>query len=345
MNTQTNKELFRPSSLPKLRQCLHYEPGAAGDAAARGTRIDSFFRAILADEKIEAETDQAKAELALARKGVEMLRAKVGDHPILSREQDCKIVVQDSAFEEVCQGTCDAIVPALRLSADLKTGSIRDYTDQMAAYALGCMDRFGVDEWTTLLLYVDQGETVEAHWDYEKTASRFLTLLDAWVLRNNAEPTICEYCHWCRKGPAGDASCSAIAKQLSQLAPIVPLPVDLEQAKASLLADPARAGAFKKAMKIASQIEEAIDAKAKEGGDWCPDGFRVQHRKGRPQVAQDDLVTIARLIGVEKVLSCCSVNASKLREAIEASDDESARTLLDAFVDGPSYRALVETRK
>jgi hypothetical protein len=344
MSTQPN--IFRPSSLPKLRQCLHYEPdGKTSEAAARGTRIDGFFRAILANDKIETRTDQERAELALAQKAVEMLRSKTGNHSILSREQDCKIVVQDSDFEEVCEGTCDAIIPALKLSADLKTGSIRDYTDQMAAYALGCMDRFGVDEWTTLLLYVDQGETVEMRWDYDDAAAHVLSLRDAWVLRSGVEPTPCQYCDWCRKGPSGDASCSAIAKRLAPLAPLVPLPVDLEQAKAILLADPVRAGAFKKAMKIAAQIEEAIDAKAKAGGDWCPDGFRVQHRKGKLQVNKTHLDAIAMRLGTAKVFECCTVNAAKLKDAIEAHSEEAARMFADAFEYGPATTALVEVKK
>jgi hypothetical protein len=343
MSTQPN--IFRPSSLPKLRHCLHFEPGAAGDAAARGTRIDGFFRAILANDKIEAETDQQKAELALARKGVEMLREKAGERPILSREQDCKIIVQDSDFEQVCEGTCDAIVPALRLSADLKTGAIRGYAHQMAAYALGCMDRFGVETWTTLLLYVDQGETVEMHWTYDEAALRVLSLRDAWNLRSDVEPTPCEYCDWCRKGPSGDASCSAIAKQLAPLAPLVPLPADLEQAKAILLADPVRAGTFKRAMKIAAQIEEAIDAKAKAGGDWCPEGYRVQRRKGKLQVNRTHLDAIAMRLGTAKVFECATINAAKLKEAIEAHSEEAAAMFADAFELGPSIVALVEAKK
>jgi hypothetical protein len=321
---------------------LHYEPGAAGEAAARGTRIDSFFRALLANEEPVAKTDQAEAELALARKAVEMLQEKAGDHPILSREHDCRVIVQDSDFEEVCQGTCDAIIPALKMSADLKTGSIRDYTDQMAAYALGCMDRFGVDEWTTLLIYVDQGETVEMRWDYDDAAAHVLSLRDAWVLRSGVAPTPCQYCDWCRKGPSGDASCSAIAKQL---APLVSLPADLEQAKAILLSDPARAGAFKKAMKIAAQIEEAIDAKAKAGGDWCPEGYRVQHRKGKLQVNKTHLDAIAMRLGTAKVFECATINAAKLKDAIEAHSEEAARMFADAFEYGPATTALVEVKK
>jgi hypothetical protein len=274
-----------------------------------------------------------------------MLQEKAGAHPILSREHDCKVIVQDSDFEEVCEGTCDAIIPALKLSADLKTGSIRDYTDQMGAYALGCMDRFGVDEWTTLLIYVDQGEVIEMHWTYDEATSQVLPLRDAWAQRHGVEPTPCEYCDWCRKGPAGDASCSVIAKQLAPLAPLVPLPADLEQAKAILLSDPARAGAFKRAMKIATQIEEAIDAKAKAGGDWCPDGFRVQHRKGKLQVDKAHLDAIAMRLGTAKVFECATINAAKLKEAIEAHSEEAARMFADAFEEGPQITALVEVKK
>jgi hypothetical protein len=344
MSTQPN--IFRPSSLPKLRQCLHYEPdGKTSEAAARGTRIDGFFRAILANDKIETQTDQERAELALAQKAVEMLREKAGDAHILSREGDCKIVIQDSDFEQVCEGTCDAIIPALKMSADLKTGTIYDYTDQMAAYALGCMERFGSNSWTTLLLYVDQGEVIEMHWTYDDAASQILPLRDAWAQRGGVEPTPCKYCDWCRKGPSGDASCPAIAKQLAPVTTLLPLPADLEQAKAILLSDPARAGAFKRAMKIAAQIEEAIDAKAKAGGDWCPEGYRVQHRKGKLQVNRTHLDAIALRLGTAKVFECCTVNAAKLKEAIEAHSEEAARMFANAFEEGPQTTALVETKK
>jgi hypothetical protein len=231
------------------------------------------------------------------------------------------------------------------MSADLKTGSIRDYTDQMAAYALGCMDRFGTSEWTTLLIYVDQGEVIEMHWTYDEATSQVLPLRDAWAQRHGVEPTPCEYCDWCRKGPAGDASCSVIAKQLAPLAPLVPLPADLEQAKAILLSDPARAGAFKRAMKIAAQIEEAIDAKAKEGCDWCPEGYRVQHRKGKLQVNKTHLDAIALRLGTAKVFECATINAAKLKEAIEAHSEDAARMFADAFEEGPQITALVEVKK
>lgn len=341
----TNPVVFRPSTLPKLAACLHYEPdGKTSDAAARGTRIDGMFRALLADA--EAFLGDHSAEASRARVGVRMLRERVGDNvPILSKEEDCKIRIQDADFADVCEGTCDAIVPALKLSADLKSGEIRDYTLQMAAYALGCMDRFGSDEWTTLLLYVDQDETTETHWTYEDASARVLGLRDAWTLRKDAHPTPCDYCEWCRKGPRNEATCPAVTAKLTPVSELLPLPANLEEAKAILLSDSARAGAFKRAMKIASELEAAIDAKAKEGGEWCPEGFKVQRRKGRLQVNKSHLDSIAVRLGTAKVFECCTVNATKLREAIEQHSEEAAKMFADAFEDGPPTTALVEVKR
>ena len=59
------------------------------------------------------------------------------------------------------------------MSADLKTGQLRNYREQMAAYALGFMDATFRTEWTAHLLFCDQRQLVTHRFTYEEAKAHY----------------------------------------------------------------------------------------------------------------------------------------------------------------------------
>ena len=54
------------------------------------------------------------------------------------------------------------------MSADLKTGQLRNYREQMAAYALGFMEATFRTEWTSHLLFCDQRQLITHRFTYDE---------------------------------------------------------------------------------------------------------------------------------------------------------------------------------
>jgi hypothetical protein len=109
-------------------------------------------------------------------------------------------------------------------SADIKTGQIRDYEAQQALYALGCMEREFVDEWTVHLFFSDAQQVVTHRFTREKASRIVLDVIAA--VKENGPATPCEYCGWC----ALRFDCDARREQLA----VVPLAGVVEEAKAQL---------------------------------------------------------------------------------------------------------------
>ncbi|MEY2599795.1 MAG: hypothetical protein RLZZ142_2054, partial [Verrucomicrobiota bacterium] len=160
MNNVAN---IRPSSLPKLAECPNYQPKKdAGPAAARGTTLDTVFRNLM-QGATEFSFDISQEDLDAVFWAVKKLKSfSFGATDILTDEESCRLSIP--GIER--PGTADCIVPSLRFGADLKSGSIRNYREQMAAYALACMEKHFEDEWTMYLLFCDQKEVVEHHFTY-----------------------------------------------------------------------------------------------------------------------------------------------------------------------------------
>jgi hypothetical protein len=176
--------------LPKLAQCGHYRPELdAGPAAARGTKLDEVFRALVQphDGRVpELDHDEREA----LRWAVETAHALAGGFALESHEEALRIECLGLA------GTADLLCTEARWSADLKSGQKRGYTEQQAAYALGFMERFFVEEWTVYLLFCDQRE-VETLRFTRDGAERIVRGALARARDTAEPPAVNEYCGWC----------------------------------------------------------------------------------------------------------------------------------------------------
>jgi len=197
---------LRPSNLPKLAVCPCYVSNPeAGPAATRGSALDALFRARMQGDLNQAEMfyQPSVDDFAAVEWAVNTLRALFADSLILTHEKDCRVVIP--GFEN--PGTADALIPDKLAHADLKTGAMRNYREQMAAYALGLMDAHFAAEWTAHLLFCDQREVVTLRFTYAEAKTTVEKVVAAYY--NPAkQPTPCDYCGWCAKTETCEARLS-----------------------------------------------------------------------------------------------------------------------------------------
>ena len=265
--------MIRHSALPKLAQCPCYESNpVAGPAAERGSRMDAAFRALLMGKPVTG--DLTTEELEAVMWAVDTAR-DIADGAEIEADE-AKLKVRTPGMEH--EGTEDARTESKTTSYDLKSGSLRSYYEQAAAYCLGNMDRAFAQEWTMHLLFCDQREVVEYHFTYEKAAQVVADVL-ASASDPNRKPTSCEYCSWCRKSD----TCVALTAPVVETLATVESTVSLEEIRQSLLADPVRLGKFLKAESIFSKefvkpLKDAAKAQMVAGAE-VP-GWKLQKQKG-----------------------------------------------------------------
>lgn len=265
--------MIRHSALPKLAQCPCYESNpVAGPAAERGSRMDAAFRAFLMGKPVT--DDLTTEELEAVMWAVDTAR-DIADGAEIEADE-AKLKVRTPGMEH--EGTEDARTESKATSYDLKSGSLRSYYEQAAAYCLGNMDRAFAQEWTMHLLFCDQREVVEYHFTYEKAAQVVADVL-ASASDPNRKPTSCEYCSWCRKSD----TCVALTAPVVETLATVESSVSLEEIRQSLLADPVRLGKFLKAESIFSKefvkpLKDAAKAQMVAGAE-VP-GWKLQKQKG-----------------------------------------------------------------
>ena len=293
---------LRPSNLPKLAICACFEPNAeAGPAAARGTMLDGVFRRRLHGDKSD-DTAIAKDELDAVDWAIDTLRAIAGTANIITDEDRCKIECSGLT------GTADAWLPELGMSADLKTGQLRNYREQMAAYALGFMDATFRTEWTSHLLFCDQRQLVTHRFTYDE-ANALVTDVIARFHDATKEPVVCDYCSWCAKCDSCPARLELAAKALTPTEPAF----NFE----GILADNEKLGHFLTACAVLDDFRESAEEAAKKrliAGDKIP-GWKLSSRKAPEFVYHDAVGRYMDRFGFGAVLGAYgNLSAAKFRE-------------------------------
>lgn len=294
---------LRPSILPKLAACAKYVSNpVAGAAADRGTRMDEAFRAALMGKPITLDDseDQAAVDWAVATAHI-----YAGGQPVEADEANLKVSVLGM------EGTADAACFERGWSADLKSGEIRNYHEQQAAYALGFMEREFCDEWQVHLFYADQRRVETLVFD-RRSAEETVSRVIAKAKDELAKATPCEYCDWCAKR----WSCATRLEPLSQLLFGAPDKLDVP----AISEDPAMLGAV---LAITHEV-------AKDGGlhDTLKTAAKVHLEAGRDvsgwgltkgrETQTVDSVTVARWaseLGILKVVTAFgNMSLSKFSE-------------------------------
>ena len=302
---------IRHSALPKLAQCACYESNpVAGPAAERGTRLDAAFRAMLMAQPVAVEL--SSDELESVAWAVAKVRELADGAPVEADE--AKLKVKTPGMEH--EGTEDARAAVRLKSFDLKSGSLRSYLEQAAAYSLGNMDRDFAQEWTTYMVFCDQREVVEYHFTDEQ-AEEIVNGVLAAVADPAKVPTPCEYCNWCRKAD----TCVARTTPVTETLAVVESPaVSLEAMKSELVANPERLGKFLQAAAMFEDFVDEVKTAAKEQmatGGVVP-GWKLQEEAGREHFDRIAIVraAIAGKSGLDDLVANLGgkMTGSKFRE-------------------------------
>jgi hypothetical protein len=225
---------IRHSALDKLAECPCFEGAPAGPAAQRGIAMDSALRLLLQGDARGMEP-LGYAERDAVRWAADKFMELAGDYAIEVRELELKM--RTPGIEHV--GTADVVCAAGAWVGDLKTGQIRDYYHQMAAYAWALMDDNFATEWTAHLVFADQQQVVTHKFTYEQAKEAVERIVgfarDPW-----REPRACEYCGWCKH----QDRCPAVVGPVTNTFELVEKEKGLAALRERLLADPAKLGQF-----------------------------------------------------------------------------------------------------
>lgn len=312
-------ELLRPSMLPKLAQCPCFVSSPiAGDAAERGTRMDTAFRSLFmgADEFKACQHLKAdeKESVLWAEQAVRMLCS--GEEVIVDKKR-CTFPQWHS---RVTGGEADGICPVLCKLFDLKSGQIRNYWEQQASYAKSVMEREFLNELTCHLIFCDQRQIVTRKFTYQE-AIDMVNGVVASVDRGD-EPRLCDYCGWC----AAQDLCP-LRNQAAQEALTLATAETPEKSFAAISQDPVRLADFVTKAGVLECYAKKGKVKILEyitGGVDVP-GYRLVSRKGTDTVPPEDVAKYANWIGIQNLLKAYgSLNADTFRklyaEALPESD-------------------------
>jgi CRISPR/Cas system-associated exonuclease Cas4 (RecB family) len=286
---------LRASSLPKLAECpVFVGSGGYSEAAERGTRIDGDIRDAIAGNAIPVR--ESAEDNAATTWGVQTLLDLAGGSPVETREEYLQMDVPGLSRP----GTADAVCVEKKWVADIKSGQIRNYREQMAAYSLACMDAHWENAWTAHVVYVDQ-KAVRSYEFTREQAERIVQDVVSAATSPLAKPTPCQYCEWC----ANKDKCKALVIQSKHaLADIAATNGDtLTIIRERLLASPEQHADFVARFKwFAKEFGEPLTDALKErltAGEEVP-GWKLTNPSPRRYVEPGDAIALAAKLPPER---------------------------------------------
>jgi len=285
-----------PSSLPKLAECALFE-GAGGTSAAaeRGTAVDVAIRNLISAEYDVAIVGEDAGAITY---GVEELTRLAKGSFVETREEYLAMAVPGLSK----LGTADAVCKAEKWVADIKTGQLRNYRDQLQAYSLACMEDNFEMSWTAHVVYVDQKMIRSYDFSYEEAKQGTQRTIDR-ATSAEAKPTPCEYCSWCKHYN----SCHAIVRQAESAVALIPdiNGNSIDAIRQRILATAESMGAFAKEWKLAEkEIAEPVLGHLKtrlENGDEVP-GWKLTSMSGRKFVECEAIAKASQGITKETLI-------------------------------------------
>jgi len=309
---------LRHSMLPKVAACACYQPsGGSSPAAQRGTNMDAAYRAAISGN-IALLDQLADAEKQAVQWAIETTLAYCVDTNVIVDEEQLK--VKTSGMDHV--GTEDARIPKIQMSLDLKTGQIRNYMEQMAAYALGNMETYFVDKWTCILLFCDSQTQIVHEFTHDEAKAIVAAVISAYN-DPNKQPTPCEYCGWCLVRN----TCPAIVKPTSDsLAVVEKVETSLEQLREQVTSNPEQLGHFLKMANIfKKELWDYAKDKAKDlmaqGVDVA--GWKISTTKG------------SEYFTAEAIAEAAETTGASINDIID---------LFGGEIDGKTFRAWADKR-
>lgn len=302
----------RPSSLPALAQCPKFESGGTSDFAEAGTARHHALSAMLMnnDESLAfALPDESERDAVIWAADYIRLKAPTTDYPLRCEEKREWTGPDFSDREGTPDVTCGNHI------FDLKWRR-RDYTAQMADYALAVMEHVCFESVTIHILYGAFKQIEVIQLDYA-TASRIV--LDILTRANDpkSEPNPCDYCGWCAKR----LTCNAL---LNRVNTVVENREDWRLASYHS-SEILTAEEMGKALRLAKALGawcEAVEHHAREmaRNGIVPEGFKVQERKGNRFIASITEAYSRSGLSQEDFIAACEIKFSSLVELYAAQN-------------------------
>ena len=288
-----------PSTLPKLAECALFE-GASGTSAAaeRGTAVDVAIRNLIAGDDLEPIAAVVGFDFSPIDFGVKQLKRLARHSFIETREEYLAMAVPGLSK----LGTADAVCKEQKWVADIKTGQVRNYREQLAAYSLACMEDNFDTSWTAHVIYVDQSMIRSYDFSYEEAKQITQRTIDR-ATSADAKPTPCEYCSWCKHFN----NCHAIVRQAESAIALIPEATgnSIEAIKDRILATPESLGSFIREWKLAEkEIAEPLLGHLKtrlESGDEVA-GWKLTSVSGRRFVEAEAIAKASEGITKETLI-------------------------------------------
>ena len=288
-----------PSTLPKLAECALFE-GASGTSAAaeRGTAVDIAIRNLIAGNELEPVADVVGFDFSSIAYGVNELKRLAKGSFVETREEYLAMAVPGLSK----LGTADAVCKEQKWVADIKTGQVRDYRNQLQAYALACMEDNFETSWTAHVIYVDQSMIRSYDFTYEEAKQGTQRVIDR-ATSADAKPTPCEYCSWCKHYN----NCHAIVRQAESAIALIPEATgnSIEAIKERILSTPEALGSFIREWKLAEkEIAEPLLGHLKtrlESGDEVT-GWKLTSVSGRKFVEAEAIAKASEGISKETLI-------------------------------------------
>lgn len=295
--TDTQKiTTLRPSSLPKLAQCPGYtnSPFKAGPPAMRGTITDEGYRdyfAIGEDAPNFVNMDERIAELS-AECGVELAPAKAGVQWAIDYTKmlagGCEIITDEDRLTvktpmlDSGSGTMDCHIPEKRIIIDLKSGMVRNYKEQLAAYAMEVMNERFEDKYEAYLLFLDSQTVVHYKFTFEE-AQGIVAAIRMATLDPYKQLKVNQYCGWCGSKDTCQERMSMAARSMAAL--------DTAERFDAILDDPIELADFLTGVDALDDLYKRAKAK---GVDYISEGvevpgFKMVSRKGNETLPNEQL--------------------------------------------------------
>jgi hypothetical protein len=298
-----------PSMLPKLASCPVFVGAHGASAAAeRGTAIDEIIR-----DFINAETMLELGEYAEpVLWGVATLQKLANGHQIETREEYLQMDVPGLSRP----GTADAVCVKAKWVADIKTGQVRNYREQLAAYSLACMDAHWEETWTAHVVYVDQ-QLVRSYEFTRERAEKIVQKVVGAATFSHATARPCEYCDWCaNKDHCGEL----VVQSKAALADIYATNGDtLTIVRDAILANPERHSDFVARFKWFSKefgepLTDALKERLQAGEEI--DGWKLTNAANRRYVEPEDALPVISKVTPERAFLAAGgkISADKFLE-------------------------------
>lgn len=301
---------IRPSSLPFLSACPCWQSDGGNTETDAGTKRHQALKRLLTPDGIhvpDSSLDLPDADRDGVVWAADYIRCKapMSEYPLTVETRGYFI---DRDFQRI-EGTPDVICGSHLF--DLKWRE-RDYTAQMAAYALMMWEATpGIETITAHVLYGESKHFEVLTFDRESAEAIVQEVIDR-ANAADAQPTPCDYCGWCGKRE----ECPALVKRVNA---VVSGREDweLEQYHTSAIISAAEMG---KALRLARHIAdwcESVEHHAKElavKSGLVPEGFKLQTRQGNRFIANIAECFARAGLPQDTFLSACEVKLSALVE-------------------------------